>query len=95
MRDVFRHNTHYLIAERDSRVVAVLPLAEVKSRLFGHALTSLPFAVYGGVAGDDVEAVAALEEADVALGTGLPGTDVDAPRHLEGGEVQVQGVPDL
>lgn len=63
MEGVFRHRTHYLLAERDGRVVAVLPLAEVKSLLFGHALTSLPFAVYGGIAGDDEEAVAALEAA--------------------------------
>jgi FemAB-related protein (PEP-CTERM system-associated) len=65
---VFRHRTHYLLAEREGRIVAVLPLAEVRSRLFGHALTSLPFAVYGGVAGDDAEAVAALEAAADALG---------------------------
>jgi len=63
MEGVFHHRTHYLLAERDGQIVAVLPLAEVKSRLFGHALTSLPFAVYGGVAGDDPEAVAALEAA--------------------------------
>jgi len=42
--------THYLVAERGSEIVGVLPLAEVKSRLFGHALTSLPFCVYGGPA---------------------------------------------
>ena len=87
MRDVFRHNTHYLIAERDSRVVAVLPLAEVKSRLFGHALTSLPFAVYGGVAGDDVEAVAALEAAaeDLARKIGVQHLEYRnlSARHLD------------
>lgn len=60
---VFRHRTHYLLAERAGEVVAVLPLAEVKSRLFGHAITSLPFAVYGGIAGDDVDACLALEAA--------------------------------
>mgnify|MGYP000376142690 FL=1 len=59
---VFGHRTHYLLAERDGQLVAVLPLAEVKSRLFGHSMTSVPFAVYGGIAGDDEEAVAALEE---------------------------------
>jgi len=67
MRSVFRHRTHYLLAERDGRIVAVLPLVEVKSVLFGHAMTSLPFAVYGGVAGSDQEAVAALEAAADAL----------------------------
>ncbi len=60
---VFRHRTHYLLAERAGEIVAVLPLAEVKSRLFGHAITSLPFAVYGGIAGDDADACQALESA--------------------------------
>ena len=68
VRTVFRHRTYFLFAERDGHIIAVLPLAEVKSRLFGHALTSLPFCVYGGIAaaadaGD--EALALLEaEAD-------------------------------
>ena len=65
---VFKHRCFFLYAERAGEIVAVLPLAEVKSRLFGHALTSLPFCVYGGVAAnEDVEAdaLAALEaEAD-------------------------------
>ncbi|MDQ8021875.1 MAG: FemAB family PEP-CTERM system-associated protein [Moraxellaceae bacterium] len=59
--EVFGHRPHYLYAERDGVIVAVLPLVEVKSRLFGHALTSLPFAVYGGIAGDDIPARALLE----------------------------------
>jgi FemAB-related protein (PEP-CTERM system-associated) len=61
MRDVFRHRTHYLLAERAGRVCGVLPLAEVKSRLFGHSLVSLPFAVYAGVASEDEQAASALE----------------------------------
>lgn len=60
------HDTYFLMAERGDEVVGVLPLAEVRSRLFGHSLSSLPFCVYGGVASDDAEAVLALErEADV------------------------------
>jgi FemAB-related protein (PEP-CTERM system-associated) len=62
IEDVFRHRTHYLYAERGGDIVAVLPLAEVKSRLFGHSLTSLPFCAYAGVAGSDAEAVEALEQ---------------------------------
>src|SRR5262252_2114030 len=57
LEDVFRHRCHYLLAERDGRIVGVLPLAEVKSVLFGHALVSLPFAAYGGVAADDADVV--------------------------------------
>lgn len=62
LEEVFRHRTHYLLAERDGSVVGVLPLAEVKTALFGHALTSLPFAVYGGVAATDARAVTALHQ---------------------------------
>jgi FemAB-related protein (PEP-CTERM system-associated) len=52
LEQVFDHRTFYLYAERAGEIVAVLPLAEVRSRLFGHALTSLPFCVYGGIAAD-------------------------------------------
>ena len=58
---VFRHPTHYLYAERAGRIEGVLPLAQVKSWLFGNALVSLPFAVYAGVAASSAEAAAALE----------------------------------
>jgi FemAB-related protein (PEP-CTERM system-associated) len=61
LRDVFRHDTHYLYAERAGRICGVLPLAHVRSLLFGSALTSLPFGVYGGVAADDEEAASRLE----------------------------------
>ena len=77
LSDVFRHRTHYLVAERGGDIVGVLPLAEVKSRLFGHALTSLPFCVYGGPAANDAEAETALINAAVDIARSL---DVD---HLE------------
>jgi FemAB-related protein (PEP-CTERM system-associated) len=50
---VFGHATHYLLAERDGVLCGVLPLAELRSRLFGHALVSTPFCVYGGVVASD------------------------------------------
>jgi FemAB-related protein (PEP-CTERM system-associated) len=64
MEEVFDHRTFYLYAERAGEIVGILPLAEVRSRLFGHALTSLPFCVYGGIAAADdagLETVHALE----------------------------------
>lgn len=69
---VFGHRCYFLYAERDGVIEGVLPLAEIKSRLFGHSLTSLPFAVYGGVAALNDEAAAALEaEAEkIARGQG-------------------------
>lgn len=68
---VFRHKTHYLLAERAGRLVGVLPLVELRSLLFGHSLISLPFAVYGGVASADAEAIKALHESAAALGKRL------------------------
>lgn len=44
------HKTWFLYAESEGQIQGVLPLAEIKSRLFGHSLSSLPFCVYGGVA---------------------------------------------
>lgn len=61
IEDVFRHRTWYLFAERAGDIIAVLPLAEVRSRLFGHSLVSLPFCAYGGVAGD-ADAAPLLED---------------------------------
>jgi FemAB-related protein (PEP-CTERM system-associated) len=63
LESVFRHRSFYLLAERDADVVGVLPLAQVKSLLFGHALVSLPFCVYGGVAATEASAVPALHAA--------------------------------
>ena len=71
LETVFKHRTHYLIACRGEQIVGVLPLAQVKSLLFGHALVSLPFAVYGGVAVIDPEAAGALHQAAASLGREL------------------------
>jgi FemAB-related protein (PEP-CTERM system-associated) len=74
---VFRHRTHYLLAERDGAIEGVLPLAEVRSRLFGHSLVSLPFAVYGGPVAIDGSVEKSLVDAAVTLSDWL-GVD-----HLE------------
>ncbi|HEY7475198.1 MAG TPA: FemAB family XrtA/PEP-CTERM system-associated protein [Vicinamibacterales bacterium] len=60
----FGHASFYLIARRAGRaeITGVLPLVEIRSRLFGPTLTSLPFVNYGGVIADrDQEAQALLE----------------------------------
>jgi FemAB-related protein (PEP-CTERM system-associated) len=61
------HRSHYLYAERQGVITGVLPLAEVRSLLFGHALVSTPFCVYGGIAASDAESEAELTNAAVAL----------------------------
>ena len=77
IEDVFGHRCHYLVAERAGRWSGVMPLAVIRSRLFGRALVSLPFAVYGGPAANDVDSARALVAAAGDLARTL---DVD---HLE------------
>lgn len=45
---VLNHRAYYLYYENNGEIEAVLPLAHVKSLLFGNALISVPFLVYGG-----------------------------------------------
>ena len=61
LADVYHHVTWFLYAEDQGRILGVLPLAQVKSLLFGHSLVGLPFTVYGGVAVIDPQAAVALE----------------------------------
>jgi FemAB-related protein (PEP-CTERM system-associated) len=61
LRRTMRHDTHFLFCENEGRIEGVLPLAHVRSLLFGNSLVSLPFAVYGGVAAEHETAVQALE----------------------------------
>jgi FemAB-related protein (PEP-CTERM system-associated) len=58
----FAHRTFFLYAESDGRIEGVLPLAEIKSLVFGHTLVSLPFCVYGGIAAVTERARSALDE---------------------------------
>ena len=59
--EVFGHRSWFLYAERGGAIEGVLPLAQVRSTLFGNALVSLPFCVYGGVASESAEVADALE----------------------------------
>ena len=79
---VFHHPLYLLYAERAGRIEGVLPLAQVKSMLFGHAVVSLPFAVYGGVAADTPEAASALETEAARLTQQLGAQHLEL-RHVE------------
>jgi FemAB-related protein (PEP-CTERM system-associated) len=84
MREVFHHDTYFLYAMEAGCITGVLPLAHVKSMLFGNSLTSLPFAVYGGVAANDEASATALEREAERLAREL-GVD-----HLELRQLQRQ-----
>lgn len=61
------HRCHYLYTERRGVITGILPLAEIRSWLFGHALISTPFCVYGGVVASDADSEAQLTQAATAL----------------------------
>jgi len=63
----FGHETYFLLAERDASIDGVLPLARIRSRLFGDALISTPFCVYGGALASDARTAEALDRAAVDL----------------------------
>jgi FemAB-related protein (PEP-CTERM system-associated) len=63
----FGHRTDYVLAERDGAITGVLPLAQVKTLLFGNSLISVPFCVYGGPLAADAESAAALATHAAAL----------------------------
>ncbi len=66
------HRCHYLQAvDAQGRVTGILPLAEIRSWLFGHALISMPFCVYGGAVALDADTGARLADAAVDLATAL------------------------
>lgn len=64
---------HYLVAEQEGAVVAALPLHDVRSPLFGNALSSAGFAVGGGILGD----CPALADEAIALAGRLGCTTVE------------------
>jgi len=70
----FGHNTHFLYAESDDEIHGVIALGQVKSKLFGNALISAPFCVYGGVAANNENARVKLSQAASDLARSL---DVD------------------
>jgi FemAB-related protein (PEP-CTERM system-associated) len=67
IEEAYGHDCPYLLAQDEGRVVGVLPLVRIRSVLFGHALTSTAFAVYGGPVGDTPEVIEALAGHATAL----------------------------
>lgn len=67
LRQAFGHRTWFYYVERAGVIEGILPLGEVRSRVFGHWLGALPFCVYGGIAAASDEARAMLDQAAQAL----------------------------
>lgn len=80
LEQAFGHTPHFLLAEQQSNngsteIVGILPLAQVRSHLFGNKLAGLPFCVYGGIAANTDVAAEALRASACQLASTL---DVDA-----------------
>jgi FemAB-related protein (PEP-CTERM system-associated) len=73
----FGHRMHYFYAERGGETVGVLPLTEIRSLLFGHALISNAFSVCGGPVAVDEPARGALNASALTL------FHATGARHLE------------
>ncbi len=58
----FGHRCYYFYAEQDEKIIGILPLTHIKSLLFGNALCSNSFCVYGGIVADTPEAFHALDQ---------------------------------
>jgi FemAB-related protein (PEP-CTERM system-associated) len=72
IEDSLGHQTFFLYAEdSDGEIVGVLPLAFIRSRLFGRSLTSTAFCVYGGPAASTPAAAAALTARALEIGERL------------------------
>lgn len=62
LTQIFHHECYYLFSEVNGEITGILPLAHVKSILFGDSLKSLPFAAYGGTVAVDVITAERLEQ---------------------------------
>ena len=71
LETVFAHPAYFLYAETNGKIQGILPLGHVKSVLFGNALVSTPFCVYGGVVAVDESVRIALESAACELANQL------------------------
>lgn len=80
------HSAHYLLCQSENQIKAILPLVHVKSLLFGNALISLPFLVYGGPVAEDKEAEYLLLEEAKRLGEklGVDYVEIRSQRPLAG-----------
>ncbi|MEO8483634.1 MAG: FemAB family XrtA/PEP-CTERM system-associated protein [Acidobacteriota bacterium] len=79
---VLGHQTAYLVARQDGRVVGVLPLVLVRSRVFGRSAIAVPFLNYGGMLADDAAVRTSLLEAATQRARAFGASHVEL-RHVD------------
>ena len=60
IKKVFGHDSHYLMATDNDKVVGIFPLIQLKSLLFGNFMVSMPYFNYGGIVADTHEVIISL-----------------------------------
>jgi FemAB-related protein (PEP-CTERM system-associated) len=67
----FGHSTYFIYATSGSKILGILPLGRIKSRLFSDSLISLPFSVYAGVLAENDEVKRALIKKAISIAKDL------------------------
>lgn len=84
----FGHRTHFLYAEANGEIQGVVPLVNIRSRLFGNSLIASAFCVYGGPVARTPTALAALDAAALRVADTCDADFLEyrshAPRDLAG-----------
>ena len=60
IKKVFGHDSHYLMATDNDKVVGIFPMIQLKSLLFGNFMVSMPYFNYGGIVADSHEVMNSL-----------------------------------
>lgn len=71
IQQAFGHRCYFFYALEQEKITGILPLAHVKSRMFGNALISTPFCVQGGVVSLNQKSQEALQHWAINLANNL------------------------
>ncbi len=66
---IFKHKTYYVGAYKNNKLIGILPLAHIKSRIFGNYVSSLPFCTTCGVLADSQQTSECLINYAIDLST--------------------------
>ena len=83
IENTLHHPCYYLYCERKGEIEAVLPLVHVKSLLFGSALISVPFLVYGGPVASSPDALDQIQAAARKLAVELGVDNLELRNRVE------------
>jgi len=91
VEETLKRRCFWLTARRENGICGVFPISQVRNRLFGDCLVSLPLAVYGGVCADDRDAYVRLLEAGSDLATRLGAKYLEMRNRTEPFETSLPG----